>query len=204
MGKNDHTEDVSIVIDPYRSEAVGLRLGKLSADIVTLNNTESKELDAESVAPGFFLIDNPGEYEIKHVYIQGIRGFQDKKKGSERGVTNMFAFYLEGITIAHVGYLGSELSAEQIEKLQGCDILMLPVGNNVYLTTAEALSLVNQIEPKLVIPMLYKIPGVSFDYDDLAIFSKEMVSWGEPQEKLRINKKDLVGEGTKLLVLKKE
>ena len=46
---------------------------------------------------------------------------------------------------------------------EGTDILLVPVGGYYTLDAKQAIEVINQIEPKIVIPMHYKLPGLSFN-----------------------------------------
>ncbi len=198
--------DVTLVTDPYNSE-VGFKLPRLTADIVTVshdhfvhNNTEG--VSGTNGAP--FVITSPGEYEVKGVFVYGNLFWHDKSEGAERGSNIAYCIEAEGISLAHLGDLGHTLSDEQIEKLDGIDILFVPVGGKWTLSASEAVKIINAIEPRIVIPMHYKIPGLKVDVETVDKFLKEMgASKAEKLPKLKISKKDLPQEETKVIVLEK-
>ena len=89
-----------------------------------------------------------------------------------------------------------------MEELGEIDILILPVGGNTVLSASAASKIVNEIEPKIVIPSHYKIPGLIFDLDAIEKFIKEMGGKKEEMEKLTVKKKELAeDEGTKVVIL---
>jgi L-ascorbate metabolism protein UlaG (beta-lactamase superfamily) len=203
VSKTDHNEEVTLVTDPF-NDLIGLKTPRLEAQLVTLNNTESEELDPGSVRSDFFLIDSPGEYEVKQLYIQGIRAFRDNKKGQERGVTTIFKIVAEDISVVHLGYLSGTLSEDQLSQVGKCDILLVPVGNKEFLSTKDAMEVISQVEPMIIIPMIYKIPELTIECDSLDAFSKEMgLKNQEVIPKLRLAKKDLLSAETKVVVLEK-
>jgi L-ascorbate metabolism protein UlaG (beta-lactamase superfamily) len=77
----------------------------------------------------------------------------------------------------------------------------LPVGGNTVLSASAASKVVNEVEPKIVIPSHYKMKDLILDLDSLEKFVKEMGGKKEEMEKLVIKKKDLQEEGTKLVIL---
>jgi L-ascorbate metabolism protein UlaG (beta-lactamase superfamily) len=93
------------------------------------------------------------------------------------------------------------MKEEEVETLGEIDILILPVGGNTVLSASEAVKIVNEIEPKIVIPSHYKMPSLIFDLDGVEKFVKEMGGKKEEMDKLVIKKKDLPEEGTKLVIL---
>ena len=87
-----------------------------------------------------------------------------------------------------------ELGSEIQEEIGTPDILFIPVGGGNVIDEEKAVKIINQIEPRIVIPMHYKKP------DD---FLKEIGEKVQPEEKLTIKKKDLPSaEDTKVVVLK--
>jgi L-ascorbate metabolism protein UlaG (beta-lactamase superfamily) len=105
-----------------------------------------------------------------------------------------------------IGYLGEltkkETKPELIGYFEDVDILMLPIGGGEMLDAESATELINQIEPKIAIPMYYKIPGLKRRADSLEAFLKEAgVNNVKAEEKLLIKKKDLNFEETKIIPL---
>lgn len=198
--------EVTLITDPYNSE-VGFKLPRLTADIVTVSHDHFDHnnvagVSGENGAP--FLISSPGEFEVKGVFVYGIPFWHDKSEGKERGVNIVYRIEMEGISIAHLGDLGHILSEEQVAELDGVDILLVPVGGKWTLGASEASEVINEIEPRIVIPMHYKIPGLKVDVDTVDKFLKEMgASKAEKLPKLKISKKDLPQEETKVILLEK-
>ena len=93
------------------------------------------------------------------------------------------------------------LTDAQKEALEGTDIVLIPAGDKQVLGYVEAAKIATQLEPFIVIPHSYKIPGVSLNFDKLDKFLQEMGGKHQEMDKLSIKKKDLVGETTQLIVL---
>jgi len=195
-------EQLSIVIDPF-DEATGLKVPSLSADVLLISHSHHDHDNKKVVRGNPFLIEEPGEYEIKGVFVQGITSFHDDKGGKERGSNTIYSIEAEGVRLCHLGDFGQkELTSEQLEEIGDVDVLMMPVGGVYTISAKEAAKIVSQIEPLLVIPMHYHIPGLKIKLDGVDKFLKEMGRKSvEPQPKLLIKKKDLPEE-TKIVVLK--
>lgn len=195
-----------MVTDPYNAE-VGFKLPRLTADIMTVSHDhfDHNNVDGVSSPNGApFVITSPGEFEVKGVFVYGNSFWHDKSEGKERGPNIVYCIEAEGISLAHLGDLGHTLSEEQIEKLDGIDILFVPIGGKWTLGASEAVKVINEIEPRIVIPMHYKIPGLKVDVETIDKFLKEMgASKAERLPKLKISKKDLPQEETRVIVLEK-
>jgi len=57
-----------------------------------------------------------------------------------------------------------------------------------------------QLEPRIIIPMHYKIPGLKVDIAGVDAFVKELGLKPTNEEKLKISKKDLPSEDTELVI----
>ena len=195
-----------MVTDPYNAE-VGFKLPRLTADIVTVSHDHFDHNNVAGVSGTEgepFVIASPGEFEVKGVFVYGNSFWHDKTEGKDRGSSTAYCIEMEGISLAHLGDLGHTLNEEQIEKLDGVDILFVPVGGKWTLGASEAVEVINEIEPRIVIPMHYKIPGLKVDVETIDKFLKEMgASKAERLPKLKISKKDLPQEETKVIVLEK-
>ena len=200
QGKNNH---VNIVVDPF-DEDTGLRVPKLEADILLVSHEHHDHNNMKAVGGNPFLIQGPGEYEIKGVYIQGIDSFHDASLGKEKGQNTIYTIEVEDLRLCHLGDLGQkELTPEQVEKIGEIDILMIPVGGVYTISAKEAVKIMSQIEPNIVIPMHYQIPKLKIKLEELDRFLKSMgIKKIEPLPKLSIKKKDISSEEAKIIVLK--
>jgi len=199
QGKNNH---VSIVIDPF-DESIGLKLPKLQADIVLVTHDHFDHNNIKAVSDSPLVIKGPGEYEIKGVFVRGIPGFHDNSQGAERGNVTIYTIEAEGMRICHLGDLGQkELSSDQLDKIGEVDILMIPVGGIYTINAGEAIKVMAQIEPRIIIPMHYKIPKLKIKLDDIDKFLKNLgMKKPESLPKLSIRKKDISTEEAKIIVL---
>jgi len=183
-----------VFTDPFHRE-IGLTPPRSQASIVTVSHCHSDHNNIEALSGEPLVIDGPGEYETKGIGIKGIFSFHDDKDGKERGGNTIYLMEIEGIKICHLGDLAQKkLTDEQLEKIDEVDILMVPVGGTATLDAEDAVEIISQIEPRIVIPMHYKIPGLtlSFNPDGVDAFLKEMgMGKKEAVDKLTLKKKDL-------------
>ncbi|MCW5770389.1 MAG: MBL fold metallo-hydrolase [Rhodospirillaceae bacterium] len=66
---------------------------------------------------------------------------------------SIFVFEVSGICIAHLGHLHHTLTPEHLKRLGPIDIVMIAVDGSVTLTQEDAFKVVEEINPKVVIPM---------------------------------------------------
>ncbi|MFA5197506.1 MAG: MBL fold metallo-hydrolase [Patescibacteria group bacterium] len=184
---------VSVLSDPYDPEKIGIKLAKQDADVVTVSHDHFDHNYLEVVKSEFLLLDSPGEYEVKESEFQGIKGFHDDSHGEERGQITIFNMEIDGIKICHLGDLGTELTSEQLDKVDGVDVLMIPVGGKYTIDAKAAIKVISQIEPKIVLPMHYR-EGKMTDLAPLETFLQEFSVSPVPMDKLKITGRDLPEE----------
>lgn len=82
--------------------------------------------------------------------------FHDKFSGSKKGKNTVYNFSIDGINICHLGDLGHVLSNRQIQEIGNVDILLLPVGGRLTIGASDAVQVMKQLNPAIVIPMHYR------------------------------------------------
>lgn len=184
--------DLSLLIDPYDKKETGLDLPRMQNDIVISTKKEGAASGGEKT----FFISGPGEYEIKDVFIYGLSASGDEDNGM------IYLIQSEGITILHLGTIKQfKLSDEQKELVENTDILMVPVGGGESLTPKQAAEIINELEPRLVVPMYYSQPNLKLKLGTVDVFKKELGAKCENVDKLKIHKKDLQTEETKVVII---
>jgi L-ascorbate metabolism protein UlaG (beta-lactamase superfamily) len=147
---------LKLITDPYQT---GLSPRFLyapvneSADIVTVSHRHGDHDNVSAVSGNPVVVRNPGVINVKGIEIKGILTWHDRVKGAELGTNVIFMFRMDGIWLAHLGDLGHPLSLQQIEELQGTDILFVPAGGGNPQDFQDVINLWEQLKPHLVIPM---------------------------------------------------
>ncbi|MDO8512899.1 MAG: MBL fold metallo-hydrolase [bacterium] len=125
-----------------------------------------------------FVLNGPGEYEIGGVEVNG--------------VGRIYLFSTEEIRLAYLDKLNHLLNDEEQELVADVDILFIPVGGADVLDVKTAIQIINQIEPKIVIPMYY---------ETIDNFSKEEGIVPEFTDSLKITSSALPETERKVIVL---
>ncbi|MCX6785631.1 MAG: MBL fold metallo-hydrolase [Candidatus Komeilibacteria bacterium] len=184
----------SLLFDPFpENQKAGLKLPRMQNDIILYSARPEEKVSKENS----FVITTPGEYEISGVFVYGIPAGGE---GADQKI--IYLTEIEGVRIAHLGLIkDGKLSDKQLERLEGVDILMVPIGGNDSLNAKQAAEIINELEPRVVIPMNYQLPGIKTKLNTLEEFKKEMGGKFETVDKLKIGKKDLPEEETKFFIL---
>jgi L-ascorbate metabolism protein UlaG (beta-lactamase superfamily) len=191
----------TVVTDPY-GDGIGYSLPRLRADIVTVSHDHPDHASVQAVKGNPSIINGPGEYEIKGVFIIGISTHYDETR-KQAGIRNtVYVFDFEGLTVCHLGDLRRVPTQSQVEELGDVDVLLVPVGGGSTLGSAEASEVISLLEPKIVIPMHYQtdlLQGLKLQPVDQ--FLKEMgIKDAEPQDMLKLTKSGLPSE-TQVIVM---
>ncbi|MFZ2803794.1 MAG: MBL fold metallo-hydrolase [Patescibacteria group bacterium] len=195
-------QEVTLLTDPFENEA-GLRFPRTVApDILVLSNQDKSRFNLEGVQGTPFVIADPGEYEVKGLYIQSI---QDPTLDAEEKLRPlMFRFVVEGMSIAFLGQLKRKLTSFEIEELDDVDILLLPVGGGEVMDSKLASDTIGDIEPRMVVPLHFDIPGIKTKLANVDTFCKALgVCKRQDLNKLKITKKDLPVEDLLVTVLER-
>jgi L-ascorbate metabolism protein UlaG (beta-lactamase superfamily) len=196
----DHSAD--IVIDPF-DEKTGLKVPNLSADIVLVTHDHHDHNNVSAVKGDPFVINGPGEYEIKGIFIRGIPSYHDDKEGKEKGNNTIYVIEVEDLKFCHLGDLGQkQLTDEQLEKIGEVNVLMIPVGGGFTIDSSAAQKIIAEIEPNVIIPMHYALPKLKIELDDVSKFLKTMGKNSiTPLDKLVIKPSTLPKDGMEIVVL---
>ncbi len=202
--------DAVVVADPYPS-IVGPTGRGITGEIVTYSHPDDHPLpkakgrrsrDGATVLPGSlddaFVLDGPGEYEVRNVLLTGVRTYRDDQRGAQRGRQTAFAVELDMVHTIHLGDIGHLLTEEKLADIGSIDIACVPVGGA--LTATKAAELIAQLDPSIVVPM-----PICEDEADcaeaLARFLHEMgATPPPPQPKLTVTISSLPDETTTVLL----
>ena len=183
--------DTEVLVDPLPQGAG--RGPKLSPDIVV--RTEGGTVP-ETLRPrtGHAQeVSGPGEYELRGVSVYGLAA----------GEVTIMRVEVDEVRVAALGRLRRQLSEDEVDALGHVDVLAVPVGGGDALAATEATRLVNAVEPAIVIPVRYRVPGIAGEYEGVERFAKEMglaEGWA-PQPKLNLSGALGATEETRVVVL---
>lgn len=193
--------DIIIAFDPPSKESK-FKAPRFQADIILIshNNLNHNGRDALNLKQESerYVLDLPGEYEIKDILIKGIQSRIENE--NENLVNTIFTLDIEDMRICHMGdFAENTLRPEIKEALGKIDILFFPVGGD-FLEVSHGAAIVNEIEPAIVIPMHYDASEKNNEklQEFLKEFSDDQI---ERVEKLTVKKKDINEENLKVAVL---
>lgn len=167
----------TLVVDPKLS-VVGLK-DLVLKDAIELSTEARFALNSENAR---LCLEGPGEYGVANFDIKGIPAQRHLDAETDPKIATIYRVEISDVRIAIVGNIYEKLSDEQLEELGVIDVLVIPVGGNGYtLDATGAVSLVQKIDPKVVIPVHYDDKALKYEVpqDNLESFVKEL---GAPVE----------------------
>ncbi len=193
-----------VVTDPFDPKMVGLKFPKVKAQIVTVSHNHDDHNNVNAVSDIKKVVDGVGEYEIEGISIIGIPSYHDNEMGKKRGKNVIYLIEVDGVRICHLGDLGHTLPKDLVDDIGEVDVLMIPVGGEYTIGPADAEKVVRDIDPKVIIPMHYKMPGMSQIFSNLEEVDAFLSTMGIKQvkeNKLTIRPGSLLEEDKMVVIL---
>ncbi|MFA5130090.1 MAG: MBL fold metallo-hydrolase [Patescibacteria group bacterium] len=186
----------TLITDPFENEAAIRFPRTTEPDVIALSKEDRKQFNLEGPGGSPFVISSPGEYEVKGVFINGI---QDP---AQHDGNIMYRIVTEGISIAFFGQIKREPTDDELERLENIDILLLPVGGGESISASTAAEIISEIEPRIVVPIYFELPGLKTKLGSVDAFCKQMgACQRENMNRLKVQKKDLPADTVLVAVL---
>ena len=183
-------DELVVLTDPYPL-SVGLRPDARPATIVTVSNPHPNHSNWEEVAGGPRVFDTPGEYESSGIAVRGVLTPQQPDVPREQR-SIAFTIETDSINICHLGDLALPLTPRQVDELSPVDVLLVPTGGNCTLEIDQVLQTMQDLGPKIVIPMHHSIPDVNVPLQGLDVFLRRMgLNDAQPQPRLIVTPSNL-------------
>lgn len=155
---------VKILNDPYEPGAFhgAMRYKKISAapDVVLVSHGHPDHDWVQPFLRSAVVLKEPGAKEVKGIPFLGIASVHDKNGGKDRGPNVIFCFTADGLRVCHLGDQGALLTAAQQGAMGKVDILVVPTGGYYTVDPAEATEIVEEVKPRIVLPMHYLTGGL--------------------------------------------
>lgn len=195
-----NTKKGSVVVDDTLAD-LGLKTVTKPGEVAVFTGAHG-----EGQAGAKLVIDQPGEYEVSDISIQGIAARSHLEEEGQHSAT-IYRIVGDDIRVAVVGHIYPDLNDDELESLGTVDILIIPVGGNGYtLDGTGALKLIKEIEPKLVIPTHYADKAVKYPVPQAELDEALKNLSMEPKEtvaKLKLKPGEL-SDVTQLVVLERQ
>jgi L-ascorbate metabolism protein UlaG (beta-lactamase superfamily) len=155
-----------VLTDPYKSGAFDGAVGYgpilEKVDVVTVSHDHDDHNGLDGLAPGYEAVTAPGKHSVAGIDITGIKTFHDNRQGKERGRNVVHVITVDGVRVAHLGDLGHVFADDETRAIGRADVVLIPVGGYFTIEPEDAMAVVRQLRPSVVIPMHFKTPSLNF------------------------------------------
>lgn len=190
-------KEATVITDPCNKSS-GYDLARATADLVTVSNAHPHHNASSEVIGDPTVLEGPGEYEVRGVIVTGVRTDSPRSNGHRN---TAYIIDVDDVRICHLGDLANLPSTEQIEIMKAADVLLVPVGGHCTIGAPEAVEVISQIEPKLVVPMHYATDVSKAELEGVDRFLREMgLTPPERQARLNVTQSSLPAEPTVVLL----
>ena len=188
--------DTTLVFGPISKASKNFKPTNFGADVafVSFNHPDMNGADEASRGDKqAFAITGPGEYEVKDISVAGFA--TGSTYGSEGKINTVYSVHFDGLSILYLGALGDLDLPSEVLEMDSPDILIVPIGGEGTLTSAEAQKLAVKLEAKVIIPILS-------DDKSLKQFLKESGSEDvKAVDKLTLKPRDVTDKENEVVVL---
>lgn len=168
----------TVVTDPYEGIGFSLPHG-ITADAVAVTHGHHDHCNVKAIGGSPAVFSSAGHFSVGDIEIFAEEHFHDDVRGAKRGKTLVFRFFIDGWNICHLGDLGEPYSKEIGANLSP-DVLLIPVGGTYTIDARQAKEYCDNLSPRVVIPMHYKVKGLNLPIspveDFLKLFPKDIVT----------------------------
>ena len=193
------TEDVVIWTD-LPDKSTGLRTPFGHADIALLSHMDKEGETLQSLKDDPTVLFTPGEYSVKGVPVLGYPSAR-----VDGGMNTVFLFESEEVKLCFLGAFGHGSDEKMTGKIGDVDILFAPIGGGDTIEAKQVDELIRQLEPKIVIPMHYRLPGMDASIGSAEVFCKEVgCSMDGAADKFNFKKKDIEEKSMSVMFLAKD
>ncbi len=149
--------DYAVVLDPFAPGSVpGCGDVCETADLVLCSHEHGDHNCREAVT----VPETPRKSPFT---VTALSSFHDDQQGALRGKNTIHILEANGVRVAHMGDVGCMPGEAALEKLQGVDAMLIPVGGHFTVGPQEAKAIVDKVNPRVVIPMHYRSETFGFD-----------------------------------------
>ena len=164
IGKNYNDADLIFITHDHYSEEDINKVRKKDTIIIAPNDLSSKLQENEFTNKQIITVEPNKIYTIKNLKIETIPAYNTNKVFHPKD-NNWVGYIIEIKGIRY--YIAGDTDITEENKKVNCDVAFVPVGGTYTMNFNEAASLINEIRPKVAVPIHYgSIVGTTQDATD--------------------------------------
>ena len=164
-------DGMRIITDPY-AVGGGIKYAPVTeaADVVTVSHDHGDHSNVSSVQGRPEVVKGSGAKTARGIQFRGIATYHDAARGQQRGSNTVFCFTVDDIRLCHLGDLGHKLDPGQVNEIGAVNMLFVPVGGFYTIDATVANQTIEQLKPRVVIPMHFRTPRCDYPIADVEDF----------------------------------
>jgi L-ascorbate metabolism protein UlaG (beta-lactamase superfamily) len=163
-------QGTSVVIDPF-DPGIGYAFPDLAASVVLVSHDHYDHANVGAVKGNPVVVREKGVTNAYGVEVEGLPAAHDARGGAERGPNIIYRWSMAGMSFAHLGDLGHPLTPELSSRLRDLDVLFIPVGGTFTIDDSTAARTVEELSPRIAVPMHYKTAALGFPIQGVEPFA---------------------------------
>jgi L-ascorbate metabolism protein UlaG (beta-lactamase superfamily) len=179
---------LTIVTDPYTPERAGIAAVTDPADVVLMSSVLDDAHSNWQMIPGSPRVVNALDAVESPVSLDGsaevwaVAAMEGRDRPDDPKANALYALALDGVTLCHMGDVGTALAEEQLAPLRGrVDVLLALAGGGETIPLPDLDRAIAEIGPRIVVPMHYATPRIRYELGSLEDFLARHA--GEPLER---------------------
>lgn len=167
------SNNITIVTDPHDGRSIGINPPHVVADVVLVSHEHFDHNSVKNVTTSQSkIIRESGEVDIGGVKFYGFKTYHDNANGEIRGENIVFKFIMDYVSLCHLGDIGGIPGDEITSRIGSVDVLFIPVGGTFTIDLHGCYKIIEKIKPKVIVPMHYRIGGLSLSIQTAEPFLK--------------------------------
>lgn len=189
-----------ILMDPFDLD-IGYIPYKGDVDIVTISHMHFDHSCTSYINEDAKVLKDFVDYQNTFCKINSFHSFHDDCCGLKRDKNFIFKIICDGISLCHLGDLGHILSRKTLNNLGHIDVLFVPVGEHLTISIDNLKKVIDDINPRVIIPMHYKTQNLSFYLNTLDNFLMKMKGYAMEHNDLLSLSKETIPCNQKIIIL---
>ncbi len=185
----------AVVLDPHDGRSLGIPPPSAKADFVFVSHDHFDHNATRLVRGDPRVVDDRVDGRVDGMAVETLILPHDDVGGEKRGLVRAYQLHLDGMTFLHLGDVGAGPDTVELENEERVSVLFVPVGGVFTVGPNEAIEWVEALQPDVVVPMHYRVGGLSLSIrpveEFLSLTSRPILRLGQA---VSFQPEDLEGE----------
>ena len=156
----------TVMADPYRNQSDRYWFSRVfpevRCDLGLISHAHFDHDAADRLPEAASVLRTPGEFFTGDLRIRGIADFHSGPSRLRDFPNVMFRLEVDGVSFLHIGDNRADWPTDVSDAVGEVDVLMVTVDDSIHLLSYDEVDgLVQRLEPRVVVPMHYAIPGIT-------------------------------------------